>query len=211
MALPSIAQRKSTMPTTPSKRHTLAGSERQALPGARAVGAVAADERIEVTVRLRPKTPLRSLDTGGVDNDTHPGQRKYMTRDENAAAYGADPRDIDKVGEFAKAHGLVVVETNAARRSVVLSGDAQAMGAAFGVTLQHFEHDGGTYRGRTGPISVPADLAGVVEGVFGLDNRPQAQPHFQRYEPSPGLSPRASSSSYTPPALAKLYNFPTGL
>jgi len=199
------------MPTTPSMRHTLAGSERLALPGARAVAAVAADERIEVTVRLRPKTPLRSLDTGGVDSDTHPGQRKYMTREEHAAAYGADPRDIDKVGEFAKAHGLVVVETSAARRSVVLSGSAQSMSAAFGVTLQQFEHDAGTYRGRTGPISVPADLAGVIEGVFGLDNRPQAQPHFQRYDPSPGLSPRAASSSFTPPALAKLYNFPGGL
>src|SRR5258706_248233 len=100
MALPSIAQRKSTMPTTPSKRHTLAGSERQALPGARAVGAVAADERIEVTVRLRPKTPLRSLDTGGVDNETHPGQPKYMTRDENACPDGADPARLAKAYNF---------------------------------------------------------------------------------------------------------------
>jgi hypothetical protein len=27
-------------------------------------------------------------------------------------------------------------------------------------------------------ISVPAELAGTVEGVFGLDNRPQAKPHL---------------------------------
>jgi len=92
----------------------------------------------------------------------------------------------------------------------VLSGDAQSMSAAFGVTLKQFEHDGGTYRGRTGSISVPADLAGIVEGVFGLDNRPQAEPHFLRHQPSRRLTPLAAAA-FTPPDLAKLYNFPTGL
>jgi kumamolisin len=197
------------MPST-SKRHTLVGSERQPMPGAKSIGAVRPDERIEVTVRVRSKAAPKAPVTGGVDDDKHPGQRTYLTREERAAAHGADDLDLAKVAAFAKAQGLVVVESSAARRSVVLSGDAKSLSAAFGVTLQQFEHDGGTYRGRTGPISVPLDLADVVEGVFGLDNRPQAEPRFLRHDPSPGLSPRASAS-FTPPALAKLYNFPTGL
>ncbi len=193
-----------------SKRHVLAGSQKLAVPGAKAVGETRPDERIEVTVRLRSKAPARALDENALFDDKHPGQRKYLSRDEQAAAHGADAQDIGKIGEFAKTHGLVVVESSAARRSVVLSGDAKSLSAAFGVTLQQFEHDGGTYRGRTGTISVPADLAGIVEGVFGLDNRPQAKPHFQRHEPLRGLNPHVASS-FTPPALAKLYNFPTGL
>src|SRR5713226_1021112 len=53
-----------------------------------------------------------------------------------------------------------------------------ATGYAFGVKLSRCEHQSETYRARTGPISIPSDLDGIIEGVFGLDNRPQAKPHF---------------------------------
>ena len=191
-----------------ASRHIIPGSDRQALEGAKAVGPARPDERIEVTLRLRAKTPVASaLAANGVAGDTHPGQRKYLTREEFAEAHGADARDLASVAAFAKASHLAVVESNAARRSVVLSGTTQAMNAAFGVDLQQYEHAQGTYRGRTGTVSVPGDLAGVVEGVFGLDDRPAADPHFQRYEPVQGMRSTAAKS-FTPPALAKLYDFP---
>jgi kumamolisin len=199
--------------TTSSNRHTLPGSERQPLAGAKAVEAVRPEERIEVTVRLRPKASakaLTALTSGGALQDKHPAQRQYLSREEHEDQHGADPQDMARVSDFAKAHGLAVVESSVARRSMVLSGDAKALGEAFGVTLQEFEHDGGTYRGRSGPVTVPQDLAEVVLGVFGLDNRPQAKPHFQRQAPSRGLLPHASAGSFTPPALARLYNFPAG-
>ena len=192
-----------------ANRHTIPGSEREALDGAKAVGPARADERIEVTLRLRAKTPLaHALGPTGAGDDTHPGQRKYLTREQFAANHGADVADLTAVAAFAKAHGLAVLESDAARRSVVLSGTTQSMNGAFGVSLQQYEHAGGTYRGRTGSLSVPGDLAGVVEGVFGLDDRPAADPHFQRYQPVLGLR-AVAAKSFTPPALAKLYDFPT--
>ena len=191
-----------------ASRHIIPGSDRQALEGAKVIGPARPDERIEVTLRLRAKTPVASaLAASGVADDTHPGQRKYLTREEFAAAHGADAHDLASVAAFAKASQLAVVESNAARRSVVLSGTTQAMNAAFGVDLQQYKHAQGTYRGRTGTVSVPGDLAGVVEGVFGLDDRPAADPHFQRYDPVQGMRSTAAKS-FTPPALAKLYDFP---
>ncbi|MES1265151.1 MAG: protease pro-enzyme activation domain-containing protein, partial [Variovorax sp.] len=160
-----------------AQRHVISGSERLPVAGAKAVGDVQHDERFEVTVRVRPKAPADTLASRGVHADTPVGQRQYLTREEYAASHGADPADLAKIGEFAKAHGLVVVESNAARRSVVLSGNAKSFGEAFGVRLQQFEHDGGSYRGRTEAISVPAELSDIVQGVFGLDDRPQAHPH----------------------------------
>jgi kumamolisin len=62
---------------------------------------------------------------------------------------------------------------------------------------------------------LPGDLVGIVEAVLGLDNRPQAQPHF-RSTPL-GSSNRdatirqadvSNPVSFTPPELAILYRFP---
>jgi len=193
-----------------ASRHIIPGSERQPLKGAKAIGPARPDERIEVTVRLRSKAPVvQALAADGASGDTHPARRQYLTREQFAAAHGADAQDIAAVAAFAKAHGLAVLESDAARRSVVLSGSTTAMNAAFGVALQQYQHDSGTYRGRTGTVSVPDNLAGVVEGVFGLDDRPAADPHFQRHQPVLGVR-AVAPSAFTPPALAKLYDFPAG-
>jgi kumamolisin len=200
--------------TASPNRMTVRGSERVSVPGAHPVGPVPKDERFEVTVRVRRKTPLQSLMANGFQGDQLPGRRSYMTREEYAASHGSDPADLAKVEAFARAHGLVVVETSPARRSVFLSGTSADFATAFGTTIEQYEHEGGTYRGRTGALTVPAELADIVEGVFGIDDRPVAQPHFQRGKTSPGIGIQphaATSGSFTPPALAKLYNFPTGL
>ncbi|MET0381955.1 MAG: S53 family peptidase, partial [Burkholderiaceae bacterium] len=192
--------------TDHTNRTTVPGSDKRPLPGARAIGPARADERIEVTLRLRAKTPLPPA-ASGADGDVPPARRRYLTRGQFTAAHGAAARDIDKVAAFARSQGLAVVETDAGRRSVVLSGDVQAMSAAFEVTLQQFEHEDGLYRGRVGPISVPGDLDGIVEGVFGLDDRQQADPHFQRHQLAVGLK-SVAAASFDPPALARLYDFP---
>jgi kumamolisin len=192
-----------------SSRVAVRGSERAPAAGARAVGSVPNDERFEVTVRVRRKTDIAGLAAkGGFHTDQLPSKRVYLTREEYAASHGAGAADIKKVEAFAHAHDLVVVERSAARRSVFLSGTAANFAAAFGTTIEQFEHDGGTYRGRTGPLTVPAELADIVEGVFGIDDRPVAKPHFQRRKNSPGPQAHAAGGSFTPPELAKLYDFP---
>ncbi len=136
-----------------------------------------------------------------------PPGRAALSREAFAAAHGASEADLAAVRDFAAAHGLAVAEASAARRSVVLAGTVRAMSAAFAVELHEYTHPGGTYRGRTGSVSVPAALAGIVEGVFGLDNRPAAKAQF-RVRPS---SAAVAAAAFTPPALARLYDFPTDL
>jgi kumamolisin len=204
---------------TKHKRINIKGSEKIAMSGAKAVGPVPDDERFEVTIRLRSRNPIENLSSSSALADTLPQNRTYMSRDEFATTYGADQQDIDKIEAFAQNNGLVVVEASPERRSVVLSGTAAAFNTAFGTKLQHFEHPDGTYRGRTGALSVSSEVTDIIEGVFGLDDRPQAKPHYQRQNPqtkspkpkSGNVSANASPVSFTPPQLAKLYNFPQGL
>ncbi|BFU92465.1 MAG: kumamolisin [Nitrospira sp.] len=197
------------MPTN-HNRVTVRGSERSPHHGARVDGPVPNDERFEVTVRIRRKTSLQSL-ADGFHTDKLPMNRRYLTREQYASSHGADSADMEKVEAFARAHNLVVVEKSQARRSIFLSGTAADFARAFGTTIEHYEHDGGTYRGRIGPLTVPAELDGIVEGVFGIDDRPVAKPHFQRRKMTGSMQPRATGESFTPVELAKLYNFPTDL
>ncbi len=104
---------------------------------------------------------------------------------------------------FAGAHRLKVSKVNIGARTVILSGTAGDFSRAFQVSLDRYEHAGGAFRGRTGPVRVPAALKNIIKGVHGLDNRPQARAHCRIAS--------AAAVSYTPPQVAKLYDFPSGM
>jgi kumamolisin len=179
------------------------GSERQPVRGARRVGPARADEQLEVTVRLRRKN---ALSAATLDGRAAPIRRTYLTHTQLDTAHGADSKDIAQVEAFARQNGLTVIESSAARRSVKLSGTVAAFSRAFNVVLDEWEHAAGKYRGRVGPVHVPAGLAPVVAGVFGLDNRTFAKPHFQRLKSNASA---AHFQGYLPPKVASFYNFPT--
>jgi kumamolisin len=198
--------------STQSHRVPLKGSERTAVTGSKVVGRAHPHERIEVTVRLRPRAAIRAH-TWSEATRASIKDRKYLTREQLAAERGASAEDIAKVEAFARAHQLVAVHSSEARRSVWLAGTVAQMEAAFGVTLNEWAHpQGGTFRGRTGPVHIPADLDGIVMGVFGLDSRPQARANFRRRRTGGNrrrLAADAASTQFTPLQIAALYDFPT--
>jgi kumamolisin len=154
----------------------LAGSEREIVPGAQVAGPVDPNEPIEVTIRLRSRASAADLAAQAAAIAAQPpDQRTYLTPEEYAARYGADPPEVDKVVAFAHAQGLSVVRTDLAACTVVVAGSAHAMEAAFRVELKQYTSPHGPYRGRVGPVQIPIELHGIIEGVFGLDNREQAR------------------------------------
>jgi kumamolisin len=187
--------------------HVVPGSEKSLPEGAKLVGKTKAEERVEVTVLLRCRNPLPTLEQ--LSSPDH----KALSRDEFRERHGADAADIEKVEEFANEHSLSIIQTSRSQRTMVLSGTAAAMKKAFGVTLSDYRLGRGRFRGRKGAITVPGELAEVVEGVFGLDNRPQARAHFHiASRQVRAVSPHAAGAhSFTPVEVAKLYNFPSNL
>jgi kumamolisin len=172
------------------------------LPSAVALGPENPRTVIEVTLKLRRKTALLPL-------QNRPSQ--VLTRQELADKYGASKNDIAAVvGAFAS-FGIKPVGSNAAARTVLLSGPVAAMEQAFRVKLLRYSHESGPYRGRVGSISVPTSLQGIVQGVFGLDTRRVAR--RRRHPVSDAALARlvtVPTAWYTPVQLAQRYNFPTG-
>jgi len=196
--------------SAPKKGLPLAGSERAPLEGAREIGPANPNEIVDVTIRLRSRAGKKPI--VNADEFTKPiEERTILSRKEFEKLHGAAPDSIARVESFAREHKLTVKEKSPGRRTVVLSGTVTAMNDAFGVELKEYEHPNGKYRGRTGSVQLPAELQGVVEGVFGLDNRPQAKPHFRRRHERAGVRAADVSPSYTPIQVATLYDFPIGV
>jgi len=185
---------------------TIPGSDRRVMRGAKSLGPARPDTKLEVTLRLRRRAALPAQ---ALDGTRAPRARTYLTHAQLEASHGAHPADIAKVEAFARASGLDVVHVSVARRSVMLSGTVAAFEKTFGVKLESYTHPTrGRFRGRTGTIQMPVELEKVVEGVFGLDNRPFARPHTSRRRDNPAAP---QFNGYTPTQVAGFYNFPTGL
>jgi kumamolisin len=175
--------------------------------------------RITVSVVVKCKAPLKTANRLG---------KERLTRAQFRQSHGPDSNALKLIRAFAKEFGLAVVPGTPAPGSCIvkLTGTIAAMQRAFGTTLVHKTSDAATYRTREGNITLPAGLSGSVEAVLGLDNRPQAQPHFRIAGEKSNLAahtaqaggfgtPQASirhqaqaNTSYTPVQIAQLYQFP---
>jgi kumamolisin len=195
---------KSTkLKTKTAESYSLLAGSQKAAPAATPIDALNANEVMNVTIRVRRKKSIESALKSG----------KQISREKYENNYGGAPADLAAVESFAQLHHLTVVESSPARRSVVLTGSVKDFETAFQVHLSYYRStDGSAFRGRTGGINIPDSLAGIVEGVFGLDNRPHATPKYQVLQED-GLfaNHAAASGSFTANQIAKLYGFPTGM
>ncbi len=185
------------------------GSERKPVSGARVIRNCHPDQTIEVSIRLRSKAEAKLQELKSAL--AKPGF-KHLSRSGFANSYGADQADLDQIKKFAQEFGLKVIETGneLARRTVMVSGTVSNLQKAFQVELKEYSHSKGNFRGRVGPVSVPTDYAGIITGVFGLDNRPQAQPHFRLWTRPKKHRKAAAATSFDPNQVAQVYDYPTG-
>src|SRR6202041_1449945 len=182
---------------TSQNRVELKGSDRAALPGGQDVGPADPNQQIEVSVLLRRSSQAGEFPSAAKLGAQLPRQRKYLTRDEFAKTHGASAADIQKIRAFAAEYHLEVVSEDRASRTVKLGGTVQAFSEAFGANLRRYQHSSGSYRCRTGALTIPADLASIVQGVFGLDNRPQAKAHFRLRKKLPKVNAKAVATSFS--------------
>lgn len=200
----------------------LKGSERIAVSGAKAIGAANPDESLQVTVLLRSRAQAAdakaknnqatSTEKSAVESllKQRAAERQHLTREQFLAQRGALQEDAQKVEEFAQEYGLSISETNLAKGSVTLTGTVAHFSKAFDVELLNYESPSGSYRGRTGALHIPSELDGIITAVLGLDNRPQAKPHFRVHRPAITSHARTTqpAGTFTPVQVAQVYDFP---
>jgi kumamolisin len=197
------------MPDLPADYVALEGSRRRPSPGAVVTGPADPGKSFTVSIVLRRRPDGPPVPDFSYYTSTPRAQRRRLSGEDFAARYGAADDDIAKVVAFVTSHGLRVAAIDAAARTVKASGTVAQMSEAFGVTLQTYEHEvtpragqepvRESYRGRDGVISAPRDLAPIIVGVFGLDDRRVTKRNN-------GDPPHTRPIPVA--AIPKLYNFP---
>lgn len=176
------------------------GSSRPELTGAENLGPLDRDTPITATLVLRRR--------GVLDENLVTGQ-ETVTPQEFAARFGASPDDVVRVAEVLTTAGLTITGLHAGARRVTVRGPASLLTTVFGaeLSLVRSRTSGGAtveHHARSGELFLPAELAGIVTAVLGLDGRPQARAQFRLHtEP-------AAAKSFTPDQLGSFYAFPAG-
>lgn len=162
------------------------------------------NECIQISVRLRRKNDIGdALEKG-----------EQLSFADYEDKFGASAADIDMIREFAAIHHLKLLKTEISTRTIRLEGCIKDFEEAFQVKLSAYtDSSGPVFRGRSGDIYIPENLKEIIQGVFGLDNRPVAH---TMYQPKiiPGKAPHKHphvSQSFTANQLAQIYGFPKGV
>src|SRR5438552_2628157 len=143
--------------------------------------------------RLRPLSAVEAREPIGVTILVRPGSPD-----------GADA--CARVGGWVRRAKVGPTAVDPVTGRVQVSGPTVDLARHFGVELERFswDRDGGVveYRGHRGPVMVPAEIAGLVVGVYGLDDRPVARSHVRT------LDEAALLAAYNPAEVAALYAYP---
>ena len=190
-----------------ANRRVLANSQHHLPPGSVAKQRTNPNKWIELTVGVRRRKQLPDLSALAAKP---PGERKYLTRDELRTAYGSDPDAVAKIEKFAADHHLVVTRDEPASARLGLAGTAANVNAAFGVKLLDYAHPKlGEFHARSGPVTLPADVADAITGVFGLNtNRVMHRVPRARRKIGAAITMAKAKPFFVPTELAGIYNFP---
>jgi kumamolisin len=177
------------------------------------IGPVDAKKQLDVTVRLRRKSE-KGLPT--LEEFIKGERAQGITRQILADHYGSDAKDAAAVQAWANSKGLSVSRIDLGLRQVHLVGSADAMSKAFGVKLSIYRHarTHTHFRCPESDIKIPESLAGVITGVFGLNDMPVVVRHgairkVSRLGHQAAADPKTLfPGSFYPNEVSALYNFP---
>lgn len=107
-----------------------------------------------------------------------PEYHRWLTQEEYGARFGLTDADINAVTGWLKGQGFTVKSVSRSRNAIHFSGRAGQVESAFQTQLRAYELNGERHFANATELRLPLEIAGVVQGVRGLDDfRPKANVH----------------------------------
>ncbi len=157
--------------------------------------------RVDITIGVRAPSLPHALDP----------KARPLELDEIVCRHGASPEDLHHVAYVLARYDIWCERPSGTRRYLRATGTSAAMYQAFGVRLGVFStREQSAYRGREGGLTVPAELHGVITGVYGLDQRLIARRHGMCTSAPHHKSQTPREAPIAPADAERLYELPPG-
>jgi subtilase family serine protease len=178
------------------------GSASRLPSGAQVTGAIAASQRLELSIALEPRDPggLQSF-AAAVSTPGSPQFRHYLSVSQFADTYGATAAQIAGVESTLTSDGLTVGRVMADHLTLAVSGTAAQVQQAFATKLAQVKLAGGgsAYANTVAP-TVASSVAGDIQAVVGLNDL--AIPKPAGLARPAGTDPRLAAPSQPQPNVA---------
>ena len=191
-----------------------AASGRQAIPNTRPawlghaknLGHASAGASVSALVYLTPNGGMAKLKQFALAVST-PGNaqfRHFLKPSQYFQRFGTTASTVSAVKSWLTGAGLRVTRVDSHNRYVEISGNVAKAEAAFGVSINRYQHNGLTVQAPSGALSAPAGVASSVLTVLGVDTTPSTvRPTTQKpAPPEAGFRNAAPCSAYYGEKLA---------
>jgi subtilase family serine protease len=141
----------------------------------------------------------------GQYNPESPYYHQWLTPEQFAERFGVSEADTTQIVGWLQGHGLEVEEGTAGRRSIIFSGTAAQVQAAFHAPIHTYKIGGELHHANAKEPEIPAALVQVVGGVVSLHDFHSEPLHAFARKASPEFT-SGSSHYLTPADFATIYN-----
>ncbi|MHB8571777.1 MAG: S53 family peptidase [Candidatus Dormibacteria bacterium] len=150
---------------------------------------------VMVGVALHDRSELNRLAVA-VNTPGSPEYRHFLPPAEALPRFAPTPAEVAAVADWVRASGLAVTEIPSDRLYVRAQGPVSAVERLTGAPIDSWRFpDGSTGYANAAPVRLPAQVAGLVSDIQGLDSRQVLRPAAVRQRGAPGSSPQVGPPS----------------
>ncbi len=140
-----------------------------------------------------------------------PDYHRWLTPEEYADRFGANPDDINKVTQWLEQRGFHVTAVARARNWISFSGTAGQVASAFGAEIHRYQVNSQTHFANAAEPSIPEAFSVIVQGIRGLSDfrmKPLLKPRTSLVAPQqPAYTSSTSGNHYlSPDDFATIYD-----
>ncbi len=121
-------------------------------------------------------------------NPESPYYHQWLTPEQYGERFGISDSDTTQIVNWLQGHGMEVEEVTAGRRSIIFSGTAGQVQAAFHTAIHAYKIGDEVHHANVKEPEIPAALVQVVGGVVSLHDFHSAAMHGMVRKPSPEFS-----------------------
>ena len=167
----SYAQRVRAVPDD-TQTVTLKGNRHPLARPANDAGAAPLGHRMDRMILVLDSSDEnnQALDTliSAQQDPASPQYQKWLTPEQFGDQFGVSQNDVDQVSAWLQSHGFSIDEVPTGRRSIVFSGTAGMVEAAFHTQIRKYQVNGATHYANATDPRIPEALAEVVKGTVTL-------------------------------------------